>query len=94
VSAGNPVSSLDPFGVQAQTGYVSQTPPSATVPGVIPGVGRSSGPNLLGGSTSLVSMRNPLTWFAIFAAATFGLIGFSSTARVGKARGKVSLGKE
>jgi lauroyl/myristoyl acyltransferase len=61
----------------------------------MPGIARSTGPAAATqGSTSLVSLRNPLTWFGIFAAATFGLIGFSSTARVGKARGKVSLGKE
>jgi hypothetical protein len=86
---------MDPFGVTANTGYVPQHAPQSTSPGSMPGIGRSTGPAAsTQGTTSLVSLRNPLTWFAIFAATTFGLIGFSSTARVGKARGKVSLGKE
>jgi hypothetical protein len=84
---------LDPFGVTAQTGYVPQWPQSAASPGAIPGIGRSA-PNPATNAASLLSLHNPLTWFAIFAAATFGLIGFSSSARVGKARARINVGKE
>lgn len=86
---------LDPFSATAQTGWVPQIDQSAVSPGAMPGIARSTGPAAsVQGSTSLVSLRNPLTWFALLAAATFGLVGFSSTARVGKARGRVSVGKE
>jgi hypothetical protein len=89
------LAALDPFGVTAQTGYVPKWPASATAPAPIPGIGRSSGPAM---STtpvaSLTSLHNPLTWFALLAALTFGLIGFSSTARLGKARARINIGKE
>jgi len=86
---------FDPWSVTANTGYVPQTAPQSISPGAMPGIARSTGPNAsTTGTTSLTSLRNPLTWFGIFAAVTFGLIGFSSTARVGKARGKVSIGQE
>lgn len=82
---------LDPFSVEAQTGYFGGTNP----PEAPPGIARSTGPgSVAAGSTSLTSLRNPLTWFAIFAAATFGLIGISSSARVGKARVRASIDKE
>lgn len=84
---------IDPWGSYAATGLVPQTPASAISPGAMPSIGRSTGPNAsTQASTSLVSLRNPLTWFGLLAATTFGLIGFSSTARIGKARGTVSVG--
>lgn len=86
---------LDPFGVTAQTGYVPQWPKSATVPAPIPGIGRSGGPaQSTTAVAQLTSLHNPLTWFALLAAVTFGLIGFSSSARVGKARARINIGKE
>lgn len=86
---------LDPWSVTASTGYVPQQAPQTTAPGAMPGIARSTGPGASSqGSTSLTSFRNPLTWFAVLAAATFGLIGFSSTARVGKASARVSVGKK
>jgi hypothetical protein len=87
---------VDPWGAYAQTGLVmGQGAPQTTAPGAIPGVGRSTGPAAsISGSSGLLTLKNPLTWFGILAAATFGLIGFSSTARVGKARGSVKIGKE
>jgi hypothetical protein len=82
---------IDPFSVAAQTGYFG----ASSTTEAPPGIARSTGPGSVNaGSTSLTSFRNPLTWFAIFAAATFGLIGFSSSARVGKARVKANIGKE
>lgn len=39
------------------------------------------------------SPRNPLFWFGIIAAATFGFMGYSTTVRVGPAKGSVELGK-
>lgn len=39
------------------------------------------------------SPRNPLFWFGVVAAATFGLMGYSTTVRVGPAKGSVELGK-
>lgn len=36
--------------------------------------------------------ENPLFWFAAIAAVTFGLMAVSTTVRVGKATGSVSLG--
>lgn len=82
---------IDPFSVAAQTGYfgATQTQPAP------PGIARSTGPgSTLAGTSSLVSLRNPMTWFLVFAGVTFGLIGFSSSARVGKARVAGSIGKE
>jgi hypothetical protein len=82
---------LDPFSIEAQTGYAGPR----HAPSQPPSIGRSTGPGSVAASTtSLTSIRNPVTWFAVFAAATFGLIGFSSSARVGKARVKANLGKE
>jgi len=73
----------------------NQSSPSSVSPGAIPGIGRATGPAATDSSvTSAWSLRNPLVWFGIFAATTAGLIGFSSTARVGKARGSIAIGKE
>jgi len=87
---------VDPWSAYAQTGLVmGQGTPASTAPGAIPGIGRATGPAAsVTPSSGLLTLKNPLTWFGLLAAATFGLIGFSSTARVGKARGKLSLGKE
>jgi hypothetical protein len=38
------------------------------------------------------SPKNPLFWFGVVAAATFGLMGYSTTVRVGPAKGSVELG--
>lgn len=42
----------------------------------------------------LISLRNPLTIFGLFAAVTFGLIAVSSSVRVGKARASASIGRK
>lgn len=39
------------------------------------------------------SPKNPLFWFGVVAAATFGFMGYSTTVRVGPAKGSVSVGK-
>ncbi len=39
------------------------------------------------------SPRNPLFWFGVLAAATFGFMGYSTTVRVGPAKAGVSVGK-
>lgn len=39
------------------------------------------------------SPRNPLFWFGVVAAATVGLMGYSTTVRVGPAKGSVEIGK-
>lgn len=87
---------MDLWSPYAQVGLVmGQGAPQTTSPGAIPGIGRATGPAAsVTSSSGLLTLKNPLTWFGLLAAATFGLIGFSSTARVGKARGSVSLGKE
>lgn len=38
------------------------------------------------------SPDSPLFWFAVLAAATFGLIGFSTHARIGRLRGELDIG--
>ncbi len=85
-------SSLDPFGVTAQTGYFPSSPTPHS--GTMPGIDRSAGPSRLTAPSSALSIRNPLTWVGLLAGVTFGLIGFSSTARVGKARARLGIGKE
>lgn len=82
---------LDPLGLTASTGYVPRDVASSVAP---PGIERSLVAGVSGtSSTRLLSLRNPLTWFAIFAAATFGLVGLSSTTRVGPARANLKIGK-
>lgn len=41
----------------------------------------------------VISTDNPLFWFGILGAATFGLMAFSTTVRVGPATASVGLGK-
>lgn len=43
-------------------------------------------------ASKLLSPHNPLTAFAVIAAATFGLMAFSTQVRVGKTAASVSLG--
>lgn len=52
----------------------------------------SAGP-ALSSSDPPWSPKNPLFWFGVIAAATFGFMGYSTTVRVGPAKGSVSLGK-
>ncbi len=83
---------LNPFGVTAQTGYDPGPMPANAVSALdkMPGLARST----VAAPHSLLSTTNPLTWFAGIAAVTFGLVAFTSTVRVGRARGRVSIGKE
>jgi len=84
--------SLDPLSVYAQTGYAAPTSTAQSIsPGAMPGIARSS---LNSSTTGLLSLKNPMTWFGIFAGATLGLIAFSSTVRVGKAETSFSIGKK
>jgi hypothetical protein len=85
----------DPWSAYSQVGLVAdQTSPAVTSPGSIPGIGRATGPAAsVSVNSSLLSLDNPLTWFGLILAATFGLVGFSSSARIGKARGSISLNK-
>jgi hypothetical protein len=41
----------------------------------------------------LLSIHNPLTWFAVLAAVTLGLAGVSTSVRVGPAKAGVAVGK-
>ena len=45
------------------------------------------------GLRGLVSPENPLVWFGAILAVTFGLVGVSGSARVGKAKVSASLDK-
>lgn len=40
-----------------------------------------------------LSMDNPIAWLALFVGVTFGLIGVSGSARIGKAKASASLDK-
>ncbi len=42
---------------------------------------------------SLLSLHNPLTWFGIIAAVTFGLAAISTSVRVGPVKAGLQLGK-
>lgn len=42
---------------------------------------------------SLVSLSNPLTWFAVLAALTLGLASVSTSVRAGNASAAVKIGK-
>jgi hypothetical protein len=52
--------------------------------------GSTSAPDGLRG---LVHPDNPLTWLAVVAAVTFGLVGVSGSVRLGKAKASASLDK-
>lgn len=47
----------------------------------------------VGGARGLLSPQNPLFWFGGVLAVTFGLIGVSGSARVGKAKVSASVDK-
>lgn len=82
-----------PFSVYASTGFGASAPSAPT--GTQPAVASSAGPGINSLSAQgLLSLRNPVSWFGIFAAVTFGLIAVSSTVRVGKAKAKATIGKE
>jgi hypothetical protein len=82
---------MDPWGPTAITGLaMGQAPATAT--NAIPGIGRSAGP------TSAMSDKpwspdSPLFWFAVVAAATFGLMAANVHIKVGPFKAGVSAGK-
>lgn len=44
-------------------------------------------------AASPLNPENPLFWFGVLGAATFGLMAFSTSVRVGKATASVAVGK-
>lgn len=87
--------SLDqPFSVYASTGFSGGQQSAAPI-GTAPAIAMAAGPaqNDLS-AHALLSLRNPVSWFGIIAAATFGLIAISSTVRVGKTKASASIGKK
>lgn len=51
-------------------------------------------PSALGAEQSkLLSPENPLFWFGVIGAVTFGLMAFSTEARVGNVKAGLSVGK-
>lgn len=82
---------MTPFNL---VGLTAQAPQAAHAGATtaIPGVARSSGPALVGGTTKPWHPDSPLFWFGVIAAATFGLIGASTSVRVGPAKAAVSVG--
>ena len=84
----------DPLSVYATTGFAHGAG-SASPLNNQPAIASSAGPGMDDVSAyGLLSLRNPLTWFGLFAATTFGLIAVSSSVRVGKARASAKIGKE
>lgn len=84
----------DPFSTYANTGFAG-TGHAAAPLDVPPALTSTAGlgPHDLS-AKALLSLRNPLTIFGLFAAVTFGLIAVSSSVRVGKARASASIGKK
>ena len=84
---------MDPLSVYGTTGFAGTQ--VAAAPLHQPAIAASAGPGVHSlAAYPLLSLRNPLTWFGLFAATTFGLIAVSSTVRVGKARASAKFGKE
>lgn len=72
----------DQFGVKP-AGLVTQ----------IPGVERSAGSGMMTSIGKPWHTSNPLFWFGVLAAVTFGLAGAATSVRVGPFRAGVSAGK-
>jgi len=87
---------LDPFDTYANTGFAgAQGRLGATSTAPLDPLASVAGPSPKDlQASSLLSLRNPVTIFGLFAAVTFGLIAVSSHVRVGKARASASIGKE
>jgi hypothetical protein len=85
----------DPFSTYAATGFAgAQGRLGETSTAPIGDLAPTAGPAPQDlDASALLSLRNPVTIFGLFAAVTFGLIAVSSSVRVGKARAKGSLGK-
>lgn len=58
-----------------------------------PGTGSSNGAVTAGGLTSRFDVDNPMLWLFGIAAVTLGLVGASTSARLGPVRASVSAGK-
>lgn len=71
---------MDPWSPQAVTGLPPGQSPAQT--SAIPGIGRSAGPSPTDNAPPW-SPDNPLFWFAVVAAATFGLMAVSVHIKVG-----------
>jgi hypothetical protein len=74
-------------------GYASSagTAPAANTPtGGLHGLSTPSARSLA--SAKLLSPENPLFWFGVAVAVTFGAAAFSTSVRVGKAGASLSLG--
>lgn len=52
----------------------------------------STEPGMDGGWKTLVNPRNPLFWFGVLLAGTFGLAGVAGSARLGSARVSAAVG--
>lgn len=84
----------DPYSVLATTGFAHGGVAAAPLDNQ-PAIAAAGGPGVHDlAAYPLLSFRNPVTWFGIFAATTFGLIAVSSSVRVGKARASAKIGKE
>lgn len=65
--------------------------PSAGIGAVTEPMGISAGNN---GWANLIDPHNGIFWFGVFLLATVGAAGVSGSARLGPARGSVSLGDD
>lgn len=83
---------FDPFSPSAY-GLATVDP----VPGGGPAVGPRPEPGIARSAIrpepGIAHVDNPLLWFGIVAGVTLGLIGVSTSARVGPLRGAISAGK-
>lgn len=59
----------------------------------IPSLERAMGPGAFTDDEPLWSPNNPLFWFGVIAAATFGFIGVSSSFHAGPFRARLNAGK-
>jgi hypothetical protein len=84
--------------------YSSWTPrallglnPGAVPPGaqttITPGIARSAGPGILADTSKPWHPDSPMFWFGVLLATTFGLIGASTSLRVGPFKAAASAGK-
>lgn len=73
-------------------GYTPVLPDNAHT-STMPGIARSAGPSSHA-NEPLFSPDNPLFWFGLLLAGTFGLVAISTSVRLGPGRASVSIGKK
>jgi hypothetical protein len=67
--------------------------PASVSPSSIPGAARSAGPGAFDAAAAkLWHPDNPLFWFGVIAAATFGLVAGSTSIKVGPFRASAGVG--